>query len=181
MRRTTRSERKSERLRRSQQTGEASGPGGSDPDSSDPEEQPILVAAPGGEIESPRSDHTPQSSKPGSEPEEEGPDSEEEEDNMTRLKYKCFKGDGSQDADEWLCEFDSTALANQENVATQRRIFQGLLKGEALKWYQDVPEPVRNNWVQLRTDFLQAFREVGGEARALGRLSTLTMKSTESV
>ena len=38
MGRTTRSEWKFERLRRSQQTGEASGPGGSDLDSSDPEE-----------------------------------------------------------------------------------------------------------------------------------------------
>ena len=99
----------------------------------------------------------------------------------TRLKYQRFKGDGSQDADEWLCEFESTAIANQENEAAQQRIFQGLLKGEALKWYQDVPDPVRNNWAQLKTDFLQAFREVGGEARALGRLSKLTMKSTESV
>jgi hypothetical protein len=29
--------------------------------------------------------------------------------------------------------------------------------------------------------FLQAFREVGGEARALGRLSKTTMKPSESV
>ena len=173
----TGSERKSERLRRKQHARELSAPG-----VSDPEEQPILVTAPGEENESPRSEHTPQTSEYGSEPDEEGPEPEVgEEDVMTRLRYKRFKGDGSQDADEWLCEFESTALANQENEAAQRRIFQGLLKGEALKWYQDVPDPVRNNWVQLRTDFLQAFREVGGEARALGRLSTLTMKSNESV
>jgi hypothetical protein len=45
--------------------------------------------------------------------------------------------------------------------------------GEALKWYQDVPVRNRNDWDQLTTAFLQAFREVGGEARALGRLSKM--------
>jgi hypothetical protein len=106
---------------------------------------------------------------------------EEESTTMTRLKYNRFRGDGSQDADDWLCEFESTALANQENEAAKQRIFQGLLKGEALRWYQDIPDTVRNDWEQLRISFLQAFREVGGESRALGRLSTLTMKSSESV
>ena len=51
----------------------------------------------------------------------------------TRLKYSRFKGDGSQDMDDWLTEFKSTAIANQEELATILRIFQGLLKGEALK------------------------------------------------
>ena len=32
----------------------------------------------------------------------------------TRLKYSRFKGDGSQDVDDWLTEFKSTAAANQE-------------------------------------------------------------------
>ena len=62
----------------------------------------------------------------------------EENDTMpstTRLKYSRFKGDGSQDVDDWLIEFKSTALANQEEPDTRLRIFQGLLKGEALKWY----------------------------------------------
>jgi hypothetical protein len=106
---------------------------------------------------------------------------EEQEDAMTRLKYNRFKGDGSQDADDWLCEFESTALANQENESAHQRIFQGLLKGEALRWYQDIPDSIRNDWGDLRKSFLQAFREVGGEARALGRLSTLAMRSSESV
>jgi hypothetical protein len=115
---------------------------------------------------------------------ERGPDTRNplfEEERMTRLKYKRFKGDGNQDADEWLSEFESTALANQEGEAAQRRIIQGLLKGEALKWYQDIPDRIRNDWDQLKTDFLQAFREVGGESRSLGKLSTMTMKSSESV
>lgn len=101
--------------------------------------------------------------------------------NITRLKYRKFKGDGREDVDDWLCEFNSTAAANQEEVATKLRIFQGLLKGEALQWYQDVPEPVRNDWEQLTTTFLRTFREVGGEARILGRLSKMRMKPNESV
>lgn len=56
-----------------------------------------------------------------------------EENIMTWLRYKRFKGDGSQDEDDWLWEFESTALANQENDVAQRRIFGGLLKEEALK------------------------------------------------
>ena len=100
---------------------------------------------------------------------------------VTRLRYKRFKGDGSQDVDDWLCEFNSTATANQEDRETKLRIFQGLLKGEALKWYQDVPDTIRNDWPQLSLSFLRTFREAGGEARALGRLSKMTMKSGESV
>jgi hypothetical protein len=57
---------------------------------------------------------------------------------MTRLKYKRFKDDGHQDVDNWFSEFESTAVANQEEDKAKQRIFQGLLKGEALKWYQDV-------------------------------------------
>ena len=39
----------------------------------------------------------------------------EDKDNMpstTCLKYSRFKRDGSQDVDDWLTEFESTALAN---------------------------------------------------------------------
>ena len=110
--------------------------------------------------------------------------SSEDEDNMpstTRLKYSRFKGDGSQDVDDWLTEFKSTALANQEELAAKQRIFQGVLKGEALKWYQDVPDRIRDNWEQLTLLFLRTFREAGGEARALGRLSKMTMGTSESV
>ena len=96
---------------------------------------------------------------------------------VTRLRYQRFKGDGSQDVDDWLCEFNSTATANPEDRETKLRIFQGLLKGEALKWYQDVPEAIRNDWAQLSLSFLRTFREAGGEARALGRLSKMSMKS----
>lgn len=99
----------------------------------------------------------------------------------TRLKYRKFKADGREDVDDWLCEFNSTAAANEDDVATKLRMFQGLLKGEALHWYQDVPLPVRNDWEQLTGMFLQTFREVGGDARTLGKLSRMRMKSNESV
>jgi hypothetical protein len=97
------------------------------------------------------------------------------------LKYKRFTGDGHQDVDDWFSEFKSTAVANQEEDEAKQRIFQGLLKGEALKWYQDIPVRDRNDWDQLTIAFLQAFREVGGEARVLGRLSKMTMRTSESV
>jgi hypothetical protein len=77
--------------------------------------------------------------------------------------------------------FESTAVANQEEEEAKQRIFQELLKGEALKWYQVVPVRNRNDWDQLTTAFLQAFREVGGEARPLGRLSKMTMRTSKSV
>ena len=54
----------------------------------------------------------------------------QDKDNMpstTRLKYNRFKGDGSQDVDDWLTEFESTALANQEEPVAKQRIFQGML------------------------------------------------------
>ena len=80
----------------------------------------------------------------------------------TRLKYSRFKGDGSQDMDDWLTEFRSTAAANQEEPAAALRIFQGLLKGEALKWYQDVLDWIWTSWDQLSNLFLQTFQEAGG-------------------
>jgi hypothetical protein len=108
--------------------------------------------------------------------------SESSSDEMpTRLKYTKFRGDGKQDVDDWFAEFESIASANQEELDVKRRIFQGLMKGEALKWYQDVPVGTRNDWDEFTNLFLRAFREAGGEARALGRLSRMTMKTSESV
>ena len=84
----------------------------------------------------------------------------EESDTMpstTCLKYNRFKGDGSQDVEDWLTEFKSTALANQKELATRLQIFQGLLKGEALKWYQGIPDRIQDHWEQLTNLFLQTF------------------------
>ena len=72
-------------------------------------------------------------------------------------------------------------MLNQEELETKQRIFQGLLKGEALKWYQDVLDATQNDWDNFIPLFLRTFRETGEETRALGRLSRITMKSSESV
>jgi hypothetical protein len=143
-------------------------------------EDSILVTPPG-EISSTLRSGSSDLNPDHQEPEPGGERTGSEEETMTRLKYKRFKGDGHQDVDDWFSEFESTAVANQEAEEAKQRIFQGLLKGEALKWYQDVPVRNRNDWDQLTTAFLQAFREVGGEARALGRLSKMTMRTSESV
>ena len=42
----------------------------------------------------------------------------------TRLKYSRFKGNRSQDMDDWLTEFKSTAMANQEEPVATLRIFK---------------------------------------------------------
>jgi hypothetical protein len=83
--------------------------------------------------------------------------------------------------DDWFCEFKSIATANQEEPNSKKMIFQGLLKGEALKWYQDVPGDDREDWTTFSDLFLKTFREAGDEARALGRLSQITKKPAESV
>ena len=153
------------------------------------EEELVVVQHQGDPLITQGSDQhsTPDQSSPGQLEGTEGTDlnfSSEDSDNMptsTRLKYSRLRGDGSQDVDDWFCEFESTALANQEDNETKARIFQGLLRGEALKWYQDVPELIRSSWEQLTRLFLRTFREAGGEARALGQLSKMTMKKSECV
>ena len=99
----------------------------------------------------------------------------------TRLKYTKFRGDDLMDVDDWMAEFEATVEANQEDLASKRRVFHGLLKGEAVRWYQDILAAIRNDWGQLTELFLRTFREVGGEARALGRLNKVTMRTNESV
>ena len=99
----------------------------------------------------------------------------------TWLKYNRFRGDGSQDVNDWYCEFESITTANEEDPKAKRRIFQRLLKGEALKRYQDVPDGTRDSWADFVPLFLKTLRETGGEARALGRLSRMTKKPAESV
>jgi hypothetical protein len=143
-------------------------------------EDSVLVIPPGETSSTPRSGSS-DLNLDLQEPEPRGERIGSEEETMTRLKYKKFKGDGNQDVHDWFSEFESTAVTNQEAEEAKQRIFQGLLKGEALKWYQDVQVRNRNDWDQLTTAFLQAFREVGGEARTLGRLSKMTMRTSKSV
>ena len=46
---------------------------------------------------------------------------------------------------------------------------------------QDVPAETREDWTDFTLHFLKTFREAGGQARALGRLSQMTKKPSESV
>ena len=75
----------------------------------------------------------------------------------TQLKYSNFRGDGNQDTDDWYYKFESIATANQKYPASKRRTFQGLLKGEALKWYQDIPAETREEWTDFTFLFLKTF------------------------
>ena len=119
----------------------------------------------------------------------EGSEAEFEEDELsdilmapsTRLKYSRFQRDGSQDVDDCYNEFESMATANQEDPELKRRIFQRLLRGEALKWYQNVPDGTSDSWADFVTLFLKTLRKVGGDARAMGRLSRMTKKPTKSI
>lgn len=100
---------------------------------------------------------------------------------ITRLKYSRFQGDGGKDVDDWLEEFTATAQANLEDDESRLRVFSGLLKGEALKWYLDVPVAVRRVWAELTEAFVHTFREAGGEARAVGQLGKIRKKDAESI
>jgi hypothetical protein len=50
-----------------------------------------------------------------------------------------------------------------------------------LKWYQDVPDKTMDSWAKFVMLFMGTYREAGGEARALGRLSRMTMKPAELI
>jgi hypothetical protein len=98
-----------------------------------------------------------------------------------RLKYNKFRCDGSQDADEWIKEFEVTLEANQEDPATRLRIFPGLLKGEALLWFDDVDDEVKANWPNLSALFKRTFQDLGGDNGITGRLNKLVQKEGESI
>lgn len=99
----------------------------------------------------------------------------------TRLKYNKFRCDGSQDADEWIKEFEVTIDANLEEPATRLRIFPGLLRGEALLWFDDVEPDVRNDWPALSALFKRTFQDLGGDNGITGRLNKLVQKEGESI
>lgn len=74
-----------------------------------------------------------------------------------RLKYNQFKGDGDVNVDDWLEEFVATALANQKDAASRLRIFAGLLKAEALKWYMDLPAATKADRDLVTAAFVRNF------------------------
>lgn len=100
---------------------------------------------------------------------------------QTRLKYHTFKGDLRQDVDEWMKEFVVTTLANQETDDSRSRIFVGLLRKEALKWYETLTPQVQGDWDNLCEAFVSAFREVGGEDRIITKLNRFTKGAKESI
>lgn len=99
----------------------------------------------------------------------------------TRLKYSHFRGSAESDVDEWFGEFETIAAANQEDLPSRLRVFPGLLKGEALSWYHGLTDEVKADWDELKDHFIHAFRESGGESRALSKLNKISMKDNESV
>ena len=52
------------------------------------------------------------------------------------IKYSWFKGDGTQDVDDWMEQYLAILVANDEgDEKTIKRLFCGVIEGEALKWY----------------------------------------------
>src|SRR5450759_312938 len=96
----------------------------------DSEEELIVVTVAGGAVRSPSSDPNQEEwSDRSASPDPEGNEvwGSSEDEIPTRLKYSKFRGDGRKDVDEWVTEFESIALANQEEADAKPRIFQGCL------------------------------------------------------
>ena len=80
----------------------------------------------------------------------------------SRLKYSKFEGGGEQDVDDWLDHFKAILEANDEtDPDIRKRLFYGLLRGEALRWYNGLERGVRNDWDQLMRAFVIEFRSQG--------------------
>jgi len=74
------------------------------------------------------------------------------------IKYVHFKGDGSQDFDNWMEQYLATLAANNEaDVDTTKRLFRGVIEGEALKWYGTLDQVVKDDWPVLQAAFQQEF------------------------
>jgi hypothetical protein len=75
-----------------------------------------------------------------------------------RIKYTCFRGDGSQDVDDWMEQYLATFAANAERDAnTTKRLFRGVIEGEALRWYGTLDAAVKDDWPRLQAAFEQEF------------------------
>ena len=99
----------------------------------------------------------------------------------TKLKYTPFRGK-SQDADDWLIEFLDTAQTNKEDQPPDLlRLFQGLMKKDAMHWYHDLTQAIRGDWDLLAAAFLDAFRRDKSMSNVLAKLRGMKMKEGESV
>jgi hypothetical protein len=72
------------------------------------------------------------------------------------IKYNIFKGTG-QNVDDWLEEFNAVADANKESAESKAKMFHGMLRKAALKWYYTLEAPICNNQVQLKERFMTKF------------------------
>jgi hypothetical protein len=72
------------------------------------------------------------------------------------IKYSIFKWTG-QNVDYWLEDFDAVADANGEMKESKAKMFHGMLQKAALKWYNALEAPVRENQGQLRERFVTKF------------------------
>jgi hypothetical protein len=98
-----------------------------------------------------------------------------------RLKYARFKVKG-QDVDEWVNQFAATLAANDENNPdTTKRLFHGLLEGEALRWYNGLLPADKNDWNQLKRAFETEFRDVGTDSRVLRNLGEVTIEPSDTL
>ena len=76
-----------------------------------------------------------------------------------RIKYAKFRGDGVQDVDDWLEQYLAILSANDEgDEDTTKRLFCGLLEGEALRWYGALDRAVKDDWPTLKAAFEQEFQ-----------------------
>ena len=76
----------------------------------------------------------------------------------------------------------ATLAANDEgDDDTTKRLFRGLIDGEALRWYNAQPQATRDNWVALKAAFEQEFREIGADSRIIARLNQLRMKASDTL
>jgi hypothetical protein len=75
-----------------------------------------------------------------------------------------------------------TLAANDENDPdTTKRLFHGLLEGEALRWYNGLLPAVKSNWDQLVRAFTTEFRDVGTDSRVLRKLGEVTMDPSDTL
>ncbi|KAL3697836.1 hypothetical protein R1sor_011912 [Riccia sorocarpa] len=79
----------------------------------------------------------------------------------TRLRYSHFRGKSGKDPDTFLQEFLQVSEANKEESTTDRlRIFPGLLKDRASRWYRNTEAATRADWVTFTKAFLAEFRDL---------------------
>jgi hypothetical protein len=102
-----------------------------------------------------------------------------------RLKYSNFEGDGEQDVDDWLDHFKATLAANDEaDVDIKKRLFYGLLRGEALRWYNTLEPAVKTNWDELHRAFVTEFKTEGTDHKVqeqIGELRNAVQRHTKGI